>query len=220
MELIEEIQKDLKKNLSEKRYIHSIGVMNMAMELARLYNVDIQTAQVAGLLHDIAKEMTPEEKMEYVKNNNITIDDIERINTPILHGKIGADIARKKYGVNEQVQKAIEYHTTTNPDMDIIAKIIYVADKIELNRKSENYDIEYERTLAKKSLEETIVYIIDSNVMNLINNGKLIHPKSIETRNKYINFMQKLPNSTKMWYNSRTIVWEDVKWFSKIIIKY
>ena len=170
----------------------------MAMELARLYNVDIQTAQVAGLLHDIAKEMTPEEKMEYVKNNNITIDDIERINTPILHGKIGADIARKKYGVNEQVQKAIEYHTTTNPDMDIIAKIIYVADKIELNRKSENYDIEYERTLAKKSLEETIVYIIDSNVMNLINNGKLIHPKSIETRNKYINFMQKLPNSTKM----------------------
>lgn len=186
MELIEKIQKDLKESLSEKRYIHSIGVMNMSIELAKLYNADIETARLAGILHDIAKEMTPEEKIQYVNDNNIVIDDVERINTPILHGKIGADIARKKYGVNEQIQKAIEYHTTTDPNMDIIAKILYVADKIELNRKSEDYDIEYERDLAQKSLDDTIIYIIDSNVKSLINKGKLIHPRSIETRNKLL----------------------------------
>lgn len=186
MELIEKIKKDLKENLSEKRYTHSIGVMNMAVELAQYYNADVETAKIAGLLHDIAKEMTSNEKIKYVEDNNITIDEVERINTPILHGKIGADIAKRKYGVNEQIQKAIEYHTTTDPDMDIIAKIVYISDKIELNRKSEDYDIEYERNLAKKSLDETIIYIIDSNIKSLVNKGKLIHPKSIETRNKLI----------------------------------
>ena len=186
MELIEKIKKDLKENLSEKRYTHSIGVMNMAVELAQYYNADVETAKIAGLLHDIAKEMTPEEKIKYVEENNILIDEVERINTPILHGKIGADIAKRKYGVKEQIQKAIEYHTTTSPDMDIIAKIVYVSDKIEINRKSEDYDIEYERNLAKKSLDKTIIYIIDSNIKSLVNKGKLIHPKSIETRNKLI----------------------------------
>ena len=186
MELIERIQKDLKENLSEKRYIHSIGVMNMAVELAKTYNADVETAKIAGLLHDIAKEMPSEKKLQYVKENNIEIDEVEKINTPLLHGKIGADIARKKYGVNEQIQKAIEYHTTTNPEIYIIAKIIYVADKIELNRKFEDYDIEHERNLARQNLDDTIIYIIDSNIRALVNRGKLIHNKSIETRNKLI----------------------------------
>lgn len=186
MELIEEIKKYLKQNLSEKRYIHSVGVMEMCEILAKKYNADVETAKLAGILHDIAKEIPSDEKLKYVEENNIDIDEIERINTPILHGKIGADIAKKKYGVSKQIQKAIEYHTTTNPKMDIIAKIVYVSDKIELNRTSEDYDIQYERELAQKDLDETIIYIIDSNIQSLIKKNKLIHPKSIETRNLLI----------------------------------
>lgn len=186
MELIEKIEEDLRKNLSEKRYKHSIGVMEMAGELAQLYGADVETAKLAGLLHDIAKEMSSEDKLKYVEENNILINEVERINTPILHGKIGADVAKKKYGVSEQIQKAIELHTTTSPDMDIIAKIVYVSDKVELNRKSEDYDIEYERELAKKDLDETVIYIIESNIKSLLKKGKLIEPQSIETRNKLI----------------------------------
>lgn len=186
MELIEKIKNDLKQTLSERRYIHSVGVMEMAEKLAIIYNADVETAKLAGLLHDIAKEMTEEEKLKYVEENNIEIDEVERINTSILHGKIGADIAKKKYGVNEQIQKAVEYHTTTDKEMDIIAKIVYVSDKIELNRVSEEYNIEYQRNLAYKDLDETIIYIINSNLKSLIEKGKLIHPKSIETRNSLI----------------------------------
>lgn len=186
MDLIEEVKVDLKNILSESRYIHSIGVMEMAMELAKLYNADVGTAQLAGLLHDIAKEMTPEEKLKYAEENNIEIDEVERINTPILHGKIGADIAKKKYGVNEQIQKAIEFHTTTSPEMDIIAKIIYVADKVERNRIDEEYDVEYERKLAMENLDEAVLHIINSNIKLLIDKGKLIQTKVMATRNKII----------------------------------
>ena len=186
MELIEQIKKDLKDILSEKRYTHSVGVMEMAAKLAEIYGADIETAKLAGILHDIAKEMSSEEKLKYVKENNIIINEVERINTPILHGKIGADIAKKKYGINEQVQRAIEYHTTTNPNMDLISKIVYVSDKIELNRKSEDYDIKYERELALKDIDKTIIYIIDSNIKSLLNKGKLIEAEMIETRNKLL----------------------------------
>ena len=186
MELIEQIKKDLKDILSEKRYTHSVGVMEMAARLAEIYGADVETAKLAGILHDIAKEMSSEEKLKYVKENNIIINEVERINTPILHGKIGADIAKKKYGINEQVQRAIEYHTTTNPNMDLISKIVYVSDKIELNRKSEDYDIKYERELALKDIDKTIIYIIDSNIKSLINKGKLIEGEMIETRNKLL----------------------------------
>ncbi len=186
MELIEEIKNELKKTLSEKRYIHSIGVMEMAQSLAQIYNVDVETAKLAGLLHDIAKEMSPEEMLNYVKENGIQIDDVERINTQLLHGKIGADIAKKKYGVSTQIQKAIEYHTTTSPEMDMLAKIVYVSDKVELNRKQEEYNIQYERDLARKNIDKTVLYIIESNIIALIKKGKLIHPNSIETRNKLL----------------------------------
>ena len=186
MELIEQIKKDLKNILSEKRYTHSVGVMEMAAKLAEIYGADVETAKLAGILHDIAKEMSSEEKLKYVKENNIIINEVERINTPILHWKIGSDIAKKKYGINEQVQRAIEYHTTTNPNMDLISKIVYVSDKIELNRKSEDYDIKYERELALKDIDKTIIYIIDSNIKSLLNKGKLIEAEMIETRNKLL----------------------------------
>lgn len=184
MELIDKIKEDLKNTLSERRYIHSLGVMEMAVELAKIYNVDEKKAELAGLLHDNAKEMTPEELLKYVDDNNIKISEVERINTKILHGKVGADIAKKKYGVSKEIQEAIEYHTTTNPNMTTLDKIVFVADKIELNRKSATYDIESERELAKKDLDGAVIFIINSNITSLIQKDKLINEESIQTRNK------------------------------------
>ena len=186
MELIDKIKEDLKNTLSERRYIHSLGVMEMAVELAQIYNVDEKKAELAGLLHDNAKEMTPEELLKYVDDNNIKISEVERINTKILHGKVGADIAKKKYGVSKEIQEAIEYHTTTNPNMTTLDKIVFVADKIELNRKSATYDIESERELAKKDLDGAVIFIINSNITSLIQKDKLINEESINTRNKLI----------------------------------
>ncbi len=187
MKSIEEMKKDLKELLSKRRYEHSIGVMNMAEELAKIYNVDIQNAKIAGLLHDNAKEMKKEEILKYVKENKIKINKFERLNLPILHGKIGADIAKKKYGVNEKIQKAIEYHTTTNPKMDMLAKIIYVSDKVELTRKSDKFDIKLERNLAKQDIDQALLLILNNTTKYLVDNDKMISVESIATRNKLIN---------------------------------
>ena len=186
MELIDKIKQELKESLSEKRYIHSLGTMERAEELAKIYGADVEKARLAGLTHDIAKEMTKEESLQYIKDHNIEIDEIEEINVKLLHGKIGANMVKEKYGLCQEIQDAILYHTTTDKNMDMLAKIIYVADKTEKNRKSKEFDIEYERELANKDIDAAIIYILDGNIEEIIKKGKLVHPKAIETRNSLL----------------------------------
>ena len=50
MKAVEEIKKELEKKLSERRYEHSIGVMKMAGELAKIYGVDVETAQILEMM--------------------------------------------------------------------------------------------------------------------------------------------------------------------------
>lgn len=186
MEKLEQIKEDLKEILSEKRYIHSIGVMEMSEHLAKIYNEDVEEAKLAGLLHDIAKEMSEEEMLNYLEKNNIEVTEVERINTKILHGKIGADIAKKKYNVSKKVADAIKYHTTTSVEMDMLAKIVFVSDKIELNRPSTMYNVEYKRFVAEKDINKAMLLIINDNIIKLVSKGILINKESIDTRNKIL----------------------------------
>lgn len=182
--LLQEIDKELRKNLSEKRYQHSIGVMKKAEELAKKYNVDINKARLVGLAHDIAKEMPREEKLQYIQNHQIEIDEIEKINVELLHGKIGADICKEKFEFSEDMQNAIKYHTTGNPEMDDLAKIILIADKTEAGRTY--IDFEKVAESEKKSLNAEVVYLLDVSIKYTIDKGSLVHPDSIITRNGFL----------------------------------
>lgn len=189
MENFETIQKELEKNLSEKRYQHSLGVAKMAGILAKIYGEDEQIAELTGLAHDMAKELSLEENRKYIEENNIEIDEIEKQNPALLHAKVGADMAKKQYGFTSQMQDAIKYHTTANPKMDKLAKIIYVADKIEENRTFE--EVESLRNLAMQNLEEAVLAILSYDIKKNIDKGKLLHLDSINTRNAILLFFHK-----------------------------
>ena len=183
METIENIQAELKKTLSEKRYMHSVGTMKMAKILANKYNINENIAMLTGLAHDMGKEIPLEKAEEYIKENKINIDEIEKQNPSLLHAKIGACMS-KKYGFTEQMQNAIKYHTTGNPEMDDLAKIIYVADKTEENRKYD--EVEEIRKLAIKNIDEALLTILDHDIQKNIKKKVLIHPDGILLRNKLL----------------------------------
>lgn len=186
-DLLKQITQDLKVTLSEKRYLHSVSTMKKAKELASKYNQDEQIVMLTALAHDIAKEMSNEEYFEYSKENNIELDEIDKVVTMALHGKIGADIAKKKYGFTKEMQDAICYHTTGRANMTLLDEIIYLADKIEDTR-----DYEKVKELRKiyensKNLKEVILWDIDNyTIPKLIESKKLIHTNSIYTRNDII----------------------------------
>ena len=189
-ELLKRIDSDLKSTLSEKRYKHSLGVMKKAEELALIYGVDVNIAKLTGLAHDIGKEFSDEEMLKYAKENNIEVDSLEKVNVGLLHAKIGADICKKKYNFTEEMQNAIKYHTVGNENMDLLAKIIFVADKTEEGRnykkEEKNEQLQKVRELSKIDINKALLYEIDSSLIYTIQKHKLVHTDSILTRNKLL----------------------------------
>lgn len=179
---IENIQEELKEILSEKRYMHSLGTMKMAQILSKKYDVDEEKAALVGLVHDIAKEFTKEKSLNYITKNKIQLDKIEEKNYSLWHAKIGAIFAKEKYQFTNDMQEAIRYHTTGHPNMDKLAKIIYVADKTEETRSYS--EVEQVRKLALQNLDEAIIFILNYDIQRNIDKNRLIHPNSILIRNE------------------------------------
>lgn len=182
----EEIENDVKSVLSEYRFTHSSGVAKKAVELAKIYGVQEETAKKVGIAHDIAKEMTDEEMIEYAKTNNIEIDEIETVKPSLLHGKIGADIAAKKYGFTEDMVNAIKWHTTGRKNMSMLEKIIYVADKTEENRRGTRFNLEKSRELSIQNIDETLIFLMNEFITYNAKNEELIHPETINARNELL----------------------------------
>lgn len=178
---LEEIKKYVKENLSEERYYHSTCVMERCEEIARMFNFDVEIAKKVGIAHDVAKELSPEQKIEYCKKNDIEIDEIEEKNTSLLHAKIGADIAKKKFNFSKSMCQAVKAHTTGLPKMDLLAKILFIADRTSQDR--ELSDIDYINKLLEKNIDETILYILDKKIELQIKKQASMHINSIITRN-------------------------------------
>ena len=129
---LQKIEKKLKKYLDDDRFWHTLGVMHTAAALAMVYDVDLEKAQIAGLLHDCAKCIPTKKKLKLFKENNIPVSEFEKEHPFLLHAKVGAYIASEKYGIKDQeILQSIIWHTTGTEDMSMLEKIIYIADYIE-----------------------------------------------------------------------------------------
>lgn len=186
---LNEIQEYVKQKLSEKRYYHSLCVMERAKELAIKYGQDPEIAAKIGIAHDIAKELTDEEKLKYVEENHIEIDEIEKQNIGLLHAKIGKDISIKKFGFTKEMGQAIANHTTGNKNMDIYSKILFIADRTSNDRKFE--DLEHLKSLEDKGIDEAVLYILDKKIELQIKKRALIHIDGIIARNSIIEKINK-----------------------------
>lgn len=178
---IDKLNKDLKEILSNQRYLHSVGVMNMCEKLAHIYDVNVDKLKAIGLMHDMAKELSNEDKLKYIRANNIYCTDIEKKIVDILHGKIAADMCKKRYAFDDEMCTAISIHTTGKENMTMLQKILFIADKIEETRK---YDgIEELRKLAFNNIDKAIIKNIDETLVINIRKENLILEESIKTRN-------------------------------------
>jgi len=184
---LEQIQNEIKNRLSEKRYYHSICVMERCEEIAKKVGVDVETAKKVGISHDIAKELTDEEKIKYCIENNIEIDDMEKKNVSLLHAKIGAHMAEELFGFSGQMSQAIRAHTTGLQQMDMLSKILFIADRTS---KERNFpDIEYLNELLEEGIDKAVLYILDKKIeLQLIKKAN-IHINTVITRNELLKEM-------------------------------
>ena len=99
---IMKLQKKLQKELDEDRYYHTLGVMYTSAALAMRYGADMEKAQVAGLLHDCAKCIPNDKKIKMCQKHKIPITQVEEEAPFLLHAKLGAYLAEKKYNVSDK----------------------------------------------------------------------------------------------------------------------
>lgn len=131
----EEAQTLAKTLLSEKRYLHSVHVSEIAQELAKRNGASVQKAQLAGLLHDIAKEMPQDALLQLFHENAIIAGDVLERPPAVWHGVAAAILLQTQYGVKDaEILSAIACHTTGKVNMSTFDKIIYVADMISEER--------------------------------------------------------------------------------------
>lgn len=161
------IEDQLQKDLSASRYRHTLGVSYTAAAMAMRYGADIDQARVAGLLHDCAKGFSTAKMLELIRQHEIPVTAFEKEHPALLHAKIGPYIAQKRYGITDpKVLSAITWHTTGKPNMELLEKIIYIADYIEPNRdKMEN--LPAVRALAFKDLELCLYQILKDSILYL-----------------------------------------------------
>ncbi len=180
----EQALKDMQRNLSEKRYKHSIAVAQTARELAKIHGVDQEKAYTAGLFHDFAKYMTDEKSLVYLKEMNLQ-DEFLLASATLAHGKIAAYILEKDYDLmDKEILSAIDKHTFGDVEMSNLDKIVYIADAIEPNR---NYpSVSTLRNLAKEDLNLVCYEYLKHNFKYLLENDRKIYKKSLEMYNSII----------------------------------
>ena len=181
----EDARKKIKKSLSKKRYQHSLRVSDTAVALAARYSYPAFPARVAGLLHDCAKDIPEKEYFSILKENKVDITEAERKAPYLLHAKVGAIIAKKEFGIiDADILSSIRTHTTGEPDMSLLQKIIFTADYIEPGRdKAKRLD--EIRELAFSDLDICVREILFDTLSYLDETKSDIDPATRETYEFY-----------------------------------
>ena len=142
--------------LSPKRYAHTRGVIEMALEYAKINDVDYDSTFIAALFHDIAKELPLKETLRLCSKYNIDLDSFEERNIGLAHGKIGAALLEDEWNIrDEDILNSIRYHTVGRMNMSKLEKIIYLADMTEEGR-SPYKGREQIKSLAKHNLNRAM----------------------------------------------------------------
>ena len=182
---INSMRTKLQGMLLEKRFNHSLMVCETAKELAKIYGADVKKAEIAGLLHDCAKNFSKDEMFSMCEKYSVKLDEVTKKQVGLIHAFLGAEVAKDLFGIDdEEIYDAIFYHTVGKPDMSLLTKIIYIADAIEPLR---NYDgVEHLRELAHTDLDKALVYQIDITIKSVLKKGSLLHLNTVDTRNYYL----------------------------------
>lgn len=178
------ILKWLEENLNEERFSHSLGTAKMAVELAKKYNLDVEKAEIAGLLHDCAKHFTNDELLKIIKEKLPEIPECELLNYKTWHAPVGALIAQEQFGVNDpEIINSIKYHTLGRVDMSTFEAIIFLADKVETNTRPQNFTVEILHILERYGIDAALFECVSTTIESLIERKLKICQSTIDVYN-------------------------------------
>ncbi len=180
----ESLKEMLKERLSKKRYQHSLNVADEARSLAKVWGEDEDRAYLAGLLHDVCKDITHIEQRKLVDKSkrDVTAEELEI--PQLWHAIAGAVYCENALEItNEEILNAIRFHTVARKNMSLLEEIIYIADLTSADRDYD--DVDAVRKLSRSNLRETMLYAIKFSINDVMKKGSLIPRHTIDAYNFY-----------------------------------
>ncbi len=151
-----EIDKKVKTIMSKARYHHSLRVADLAVELAERHGVSKKKVKKAALLHDVGYFYVKDKKMAGLKHAALSV---------MYARHIGID--------NSDILDAIKYHTLGSIKMNKLAKVLFLADKLEAGRRFEGVDII--RKVAFVDIDLALLLVIENTDKYLKKQNSKIH---------------------------------------------
>ena len=165
------LEQMVREYLSFERFLHSRNTALFAWDMCRRLQhepgLDPELAYLAGIAHDIGKELNDKVQLRMAKKDGATITQLHKGKPSLLHGRSAAIILKERFKVdNAAVLEAVAMHTQPGRDMGPLAKVIYIADKLEVSRERADPALR-KLALTEKSLDKIFLAVLDQTVSSL-----------------------------------------------------
>jgi predicted HD superfamily hydrolase involved in NAD metabolism len=173
--------------LSPARVRHTLSVARWARRLATVHGEDAERAELAGLLHDCAKELSGPALAGWVRRRRLAVPDREFIlrerHLGLFHAYVSADRARREFGIADRaVLRAIAGHTLGHSAMTALDKVLYVADFSSPDRR---YPAAARvRRIARRSLDGAFRESLRMKLTYVLRSGRGLHPQTVRLWNR------------------------------------
>ena len=177
--LIQKITKYAEENEKPSRFEHSKRVALLAQRMCGLYGLEPEKGYLAGLFHDICKDMDEGLMTELSLTDGMGMSREEIQKPSLLHDRAAAVFLKKEFGLDdEEILEAVALHTLGSRNAGRLAKVVFAADKIEIGRPQSSE--KYIDNLLSKSLDEMVLSVLEENFSYLREKGKTVAERSLE----------------------------------------
>ena len=165
---------------------HVERVRDIGRLLAQRHGLDAELVDLGLAAHDLARAFDGGELIERSKAIGIAPSAIERRLPVLLHGPLAAAELESDGLTDTQVLDSVRWHTTGHRGMGDVAKVVFLADKLD-PQKAHRYPYLGEiDELAQNSLDDAVVRFLELSTADYLKQGRLIHTESIEFRNQLL----------------------------------
>lgn len=202
---IEALRAEVGRRLSERRFLHTLGVEKMAVIIGKkIIPESVDKLRVAALLHDVSKEYSEAEQFNIVKKHNLVMTDEDIATPPLWHSITAPGVVKDVFPeyADSEVLSAVGNHTVGSPDMSIFDEIILLSDYIEEGRNYKNCIDLREKFLlelmtAKNhedcvvALHRAVVTSLDNNINEFVSRGQSFHGRTKATRDAILKKLER-----------------------------
>ena len=171
LEKIVNIENVVRSELDFHKFIHSRNTALLTWDLCRRFGLDSQKGYLAGIAHDMCKFLDDKELIRLALQDGKSLLKLEQNKPTLLHARAAAVILEKTFGITDRdILDAIRYHTTGFQDMNALAKVVYIADKIEISRMRVDPAL---REMSQTSDLDTLFSAVLSNTVSYLKSRQL-----------------------------------------------